>query len=273
MFPAVSFAFTVKVCDPSGVAAKVFGLVQAAKAPASSLHWKPPEIVSLALKAKSGVVSLVGSTGFVPRVIVGASRVDRPGVTGGTALVARRIDGLDVEAVRPVGEARVGLGARARNERATVQLALEGDAGLAIGEPEARAAAVARICRSGADRGRGRRCQVDRPRVGGGGARVTQRVGRSRLERMGARKKRPVALGARAGAESASVELALERARRLARGEAERRAGQVGGVQRRLVDGHYRNGRVDRPRVARAARVPGCIGAFRRETVRPVRKP
>ena len=73
MFPAVSFAFTVKVCDPSGVAAKVFGLVQAAKAPASSLHWKPPEIVSLALKAKSGVVSLVGSTGFVPKVIVGAS--------------------------------------------------------------------------------------------------------------------------------------------------------------------------------------------------------
>ena len=73
MFPAVSFAFTVKVCDPSVVVGSVIGLVQAANAPASSLHWKPPEIVSLALKAKSGVLSLVGSTGFVPKVIVGAS--------------------------------------------------------------------------------------------------------------------------------------------------------------------------------------------------------
>ena len=44
--------------------------MQAAKAAASSLHWKPPEIVSLALKAKSGVLSLLGSTGFVPKVIV-----------------------------------------------------------------------------------------------------------------------------------------------------------------------------------------------------------
>ena len=73
MFPAASFAFTVKVCDPSAVAGSVFGLVQAAKAAPSSLHWKPPEMVSLALKAKSGVVSLVGSTGFVPKVIVGAT--------------------------------------------------------------------------------------------------------------------------------------------------------------------------------------------------------
>ena len=73
MFPAVSFAFTVKVCDPSVVAASAVGLVQAANAPPSSLHWKPPEIVSLALKAKSGVLSLVGSVGFVPKVIVGAS--------------------------------------------------------------------------------------------------------------------------------------------------------------------------------------------------------
>ena len=47
--------------------------MQAAKAPASSLHWKPPEIVSFALKAKSGVVSLVGFAGFVLRVIVGAT--------------------------------------------------------------------------------------------------------------------------------------------------------------------------------------------------------
>jgi len=73
VFPAASFALTVKVCDPSAVAGSVFGLVQAAKAPASSLHWKPAEIVSLALKAKSGVLSLLGSTGFVPRAIVGAS--------------------------------------------------------------------------------------------------------------------------------------------------------------------------------------------------------
>ena len=72
MFPAASFAFTVKVCEPS-VAASAVGLEQAAKAPASSLHWKPPEIVSLALKAKSGVVSLVGLTGFVLNAIVGAT--------------------------------------------------------------------------------------------------------------------------------------------------------------------------------------------------------
>src|SRR6476659_159062 len=90
---------------------------------------------------------------------------------------------------------------------------------------------------------------------------------------MGARKKRRVGLGARAGAESTSIELALEGARRLARGKAEARAGQVGGVRRPLVDGHYRDGRVDRPRVARAARVPGCIGGFRGECVGSVRKP
>jgi hypothetical protein len=44
-----------------GVVPNVFGLVQAAKAPASSLHWKPPEIGSLALNVKVGVASLEGS--------------------------------------------------------------------------------------------------------------------------------------------------------------------------------------------------------------------
>jgi len=73
VFPAASFALTVKVCDPSAVAGSVFGLVQAAKAPASSLHWKPPGVVSLALKAKSGVLSLLGFAGLVPRVICGGA--------------------------------------------------------------------------------------------------------------------------------------------------------------------------------------------------------
>ena len=69
----MSIALTVNVCDPSAVAESVFGLVQAAKAAPSSWHWKPPKSVSFALKAKSGVVSLVGFVGFVPKVIVGAT--------------------------------------------------------------------------------------------------------------------------------------------------------------------------------------------------------
>jgi hypothetical protein len=69
----VSFALTVKVWDPSEVAPNVFGLVQAAKAPASSLHWKPPEIGSLALNVKVGVASLVEFGGGEVSVIGGRS--------------------------------------------------------------------------------------------------------------------------------------------------------------------------------------------------------
>ena len=49
------------------------GLVQAAKAPLSSLHSKPSGIASLALKAKVGVASLEGLGGLVPSVTVGAT--------------------------------------------------------------------------------------------------------------------------------------------------------------------------------------------------------
>ena len=71
--PAESAPFTVKVCDPSGVVPNVFGLVQAAKAPASSLHWKPPGVASSALKVKVGVASLEGFGGVAANVIVGGS--------------------------------------------------------------------------------------------------------------------------------------------------------------------------------------------------------
>jgi hypothetical protein len=49
----------------------VVGLVQGAKEPASSWHWKV--LVSPAEKLKLGVGSLEGLGGFVPSVTVGAS--------------------------------------------------------------------------------------------------------------------------------------------------------------------------------------------------------
>src|SRR4029077_20942384 len=91
---------------------------------------------------------------------------------------------------------------------------------------------------------------------------------------MGARKKRAgIGLGARAGAEAASVELALERAPRLVRRECEGRTDLVRRVRGPGRDGDDGVDGVDRPREARAARVPGCIGGFRGEAVRPVRQP
>ena len=63
----------MKVCDPSAVVPNVFGLVQAAKAPASSLHWKPAGIGSSAVKAKVGVESLEKFGGVWVSVIVGGS--------------------------------------------------------------------------------------------------------------------------------------------------------------------------------------------------------
>ena len=47
------------------------GLVQGAKAPPSSWHWKV--LASLAEKLKVGVESLEGLGGFVPSVTVGAT--------------------------------------------------------------------------------------------------------------------------------------------------------------------------------------------------------
>ena len=58
---------------PVGGRTKVFGLVQGAKAPASSLHWKPPGIGSSAVKAKVGVESLEKFDGVWVSVIVGGS--------------------------------------------------------------------------------------------------------------------------------------------------------------------------------------------------------
>ena len=71
MFPAASVALTVKVWLPSAVEPRVVGLVQGAKAPASSWHWKV--LASPAEKPKVGVASLEGLGGLVPSVTVGAT--------------------------------------------------------------------------------------------------------------------------------------------------------------------------------------------------------
>ena len=69
VLPAVSVARTSKVCGPSPRAARVLGLMQEEKPPASIWHWKelPPE------KLKVGVLSLSGSGGETSMEVTGAA--------------------------------------------------------------------------------------------------------------------------------------------------------------------------------------------------------
>jgi hypothetical protein len=70
--PAGSVARTSNVCDPSLRPEYVFGLVQEAKEPESSLHSKVLP-GSLAVKAKLGVESFVSTAGFDVNVANGAT--------------------------------------------------------------------------------------------------------------------------------------------------------------------------------------------------------
>ena len=68
--PAVSIALTWKLCDPSESDGVVNGEVHAANADESSEHWKVE--VSLAVKLRLGVVTLLGFVGYAVIVVSGA---------------------------------------------------------------------------------------------------------------------------------------------------------------------------------------------------------
>jgi hypothetical protein len=116
-FPAASIAWTTKVCEPTPRPEYVFGLVQEGFEPLSSRQWNLTP-ASLSEKLKLAVVAFVGLAGLLP--IVGAGG-------GVVSTVHERVDRLHAERVRPVAETRVGHRAEAERERATVDLALEGD--------------------------------------------------------------------------------------------------------------------------------------------------
>ena len=81
--PAPSIACTVKVCWPSGTSVRVRGLVQAANAALSSLHWNV-DPSSEEVKLKEGSLSLVVEPGAGPAVIVVSGAVVSTGRTGAT---------------------------------------------------------------------------------------------------------------------------------------------------------------------------------------------
>ena len=68
--PAVSIALTWKLCDPSESDGVVNGEVHATNAAESNEHWKVE--VSLAVKLRLGVVTLLGFVGYAVIVVSGA---------------------------------------------------------------------------------------------------------------------------------------------------------------------------------------------------------
>src|SRR5204863_19247 len=133
---------------------------------------------------------------------VGRGRVDEPAEAGRATLVAGRVLGLDVEAVRALDD-RVGLRARAGVEAAAVELAEEAGAALAVGEAEAGVGRVGRVAGVRVDRGRGWRARVEHVVARRLGAGVVGRVGLLDVEGVGAvgLAGQVVALRARAGGE------------------------------------------------------------------------
>src|SRR5919106_1377797 len=73
VLPAASVARTSKVCEPADRLVKLFGDVQEAKEPLSSLHSKL-ELPSLEVNEKLGSVSLEGSDGAAVMFVFGAVR-------------------------------------------------------------------------------------------------------------------------------------------------------------------------------------------------------
>src|SRR5206468_4295752 len=110
-------------------------------------------------------------------------RVDGPGITHETALIAGGVLRLEREGVAPLTQARVSLGTRAGAERTAIELAEEAHAGLAVGEAEAGDSLVGQLGRRRGDRRRGRGRGVDGPSEAGGGALVAGGV--LRLHREG----------------------------------------------------------------------------------------
>ena len=111
-------------------------------------------------------------------------QVDRPGEARRRQVgVAGRVGRAHLEGVRAGGEARVALRRRARSERAAVELAVEGRAGLVGREGEARARRVRGIVRLSRDRGVGAD-RVDRERAGQRGLDVAGGVGRANAHRV-----------------------------------------------------------------------------------------
>src|SRR5213079_1222448 len=172
----------------------------------------------------AGVVAAEGEGGVADAVRVGRMRldrrvgwrpVDRPGEGGRRRIdVAARVVGPNLEGMAPVGQARVGLRARAGREAAAVEVAFEtgytGPAGVVAAEGEGGVADAVRVGRMRLARRVGWR-PVDRP--GEGGRRridVADRVVGANLEGMAPVGQARVGLRARAGREAAAVEVAFE---------------------------------------------------------------
>ncbi len=220
VLPAGSTARTSSVWRPSSSRPVVNGEVQDAKAPSSTRHSKPEPGSSAAI-SKVGVASAVGPPG--PAVIVvsgGSASTVKVRVGGRRVGVAGAVGGADVERVRTVGEARERQGRGAGRERAAVDPALEGRAGLPGGELEVGARLARGAGRPRRDR-RLRRRGVDREGAGDGRrVGVAGGVDGPRLERVLAVGERVDLRGRAAGREGGAVDPALELRARLVRGRA-----------------------------------------------------
>src|ERR1019366_6824856 len=175
--------------------------------------------------------------------------VDRPGETVGAALVTSFVLRFDRERVTALAQARVSLAARAGTEGAAIQLAQEAHPRLCVGEAEAGARLVRRVRRIRRDRRCRRRCGVNRPGVTDRTALVADSILRLHRKDVAALSQRAsVGHRARAGTESAAIQLAQESHPRLRVAEAEAGAGVVPRVDRARGDGSGRwRRRVDGP--------------------------